>query len=209
MPIRIKQSIAATSSSGPDGSAGVALPEGACYLPDVINLAQEEALLRQFDQGIWSTNLRRRVQHFGWRYDYKARSVTADMDLGPLPGWLDSLAVQLHHDGHFDAVPDQVIANEYLPGQGISAHVDCVPCFGDVISSLSLGSACVMRLAHLATGSAIDLPLWPRSLLILQGPARYDWTHAIPARGSDPGPKGRVHRMRRVSLTFRTVRLRP
>ena len=129
------------------------------------------------------------------------------MDLGPLPGWIQVLAPRLHRDGHLPAVPDQVIANEYLPGQGIMAHADCVPCFRDTIASPSLGGACVMRFEQRASASAIDLTLAPRSLVILQGPARYDWTHAIPARVSDPGPEGRVPRTRQVSLTFRTVRL--
>lgn len=33
---------------------------------------------------------------------------------------------------------DQAIINEYLPGQGIAAHVDCEPCFGDEIGVVSL-----------------------------------------------------------------------
>jgi alkylated DNA repair dioxygenase AlkB len=78
---------------------------------------------------------------------------------------------------------------------------------GAAIASLSLGGACVMRFAHRASGAVVELPLLPRSLLILQGPARYEWTHAIPARKSDPTTGGRIPRTRRVSLTFRTVRL--
>lgn len=65
---------------------------------------------------------------------------------------LQGLAERLVADGRFAAVPDQVIANEYLPGQGISAHVDCEPCFGEVIASLSLLSACEMRFASLSSG---------------------------------------------------------
>lgn len=53
----------------------------------------------------------------------------------------------------------------------------------------------------------IDLP--PRSLLILRGPSRYAYTHAIRPRRADPGGEwGEVLRPRgeRYSLTFRTVR---
>lgn len=42
-------------------------------------------------------------------------------------------------------------------------------------------------------------------LLILSGPARYDWTHEIPARKSDVINGARQPRRRRVSLTFRAV----
>jgi alkylated DNA repair dioxygenase AlkB len=41
---------------------------------------------------------------------------------------------------------------------------------------------------------------------VLAGPARRDWTHAIPARQSDVMDGLRVMRQRRVSLTFRTMR---
>ena len=106
----------------------------------------------------------------------------------------------------FAAVPDQVIANEYLTGQGISAHVDCEPCFGEVIASLSLLSACEMQFHCVETGEARAAILPERSLLVLAGAARRDWTHAIPARRSDSIDGVRVMRQRRVSLTFRTMR---
>ncbi|MBL8596335.1 MAG: alpha-ketoglutarate-dependent dioxygenase AlkB [Devosia sp.] len=102
-------------------------------------------LLAQIGALPWRDDLRRRVQHYGYRYDYKARRVTRDSYLGPLPEWLATLVGGLSADGIFEAVPDQVIVNEYLPGQGIAAHVDCEPCFGDMIASLSLGSGCTME----------------------------------------------------------------
>jgi alkylated DNA repair dioxygenase AlkB len=102
-------------------------------------------------------------------------------------------------------VPDQVIVNEYLPGQGIARHVDCVPCFGPVVLSLSLGSACVMDLHAPETLERISLPLPRRSLLVLAGPARSAWSHSITARKADVIDGVRTPRARRVSLTFRTV----
>jgi hypothetical protein len=41
----------------------------------------------------------------------------------------------------------------------------------------------------------------------LAGEARYDWRHAIPGRKIDKVDGRAVVRGRRVSLTFRTVRL--
>lgn len=90
--------------------------------------------------------------------------------------------------------------------QGISAHVDCRPCFGDVIASLSLLSPCVMRLEHRSAGRRADLWLEPRSLLVLTGEARHVWTHAIPARKSDRLNGKRRVLSRRLSLTFRDMR---
>ena len=95
--------------------------------------------------------------------------------------------------------------NEYRPGQGISAHVDCEPCFGPVIASLSLGGSAQMVFRKRSTGERRSVILEPAMLLILSGEARYDWTHEIPARKSDVIDGVRQQRTRRVSLTFRTV----
>jgi len=55
-----------------------------------------------------------------------------------------------------------MIANEYLPGQGISAHVDCVPCFSDRIASLSLLSPCEMVFQNGKQGSRLSAILRAR-----------------------------------------------
>ena len=93
--------------------------------------------------------------------------------------------------------------NEYEPGQGISKHVDCVPCFGNAIASLSLGSTCVMEFSR--PEAKVPVLLEPRSVVILQGDARYHWCHAIPARKNDTYAGRLIPRSRRISLTFRTV----
>lgn len=182
-------------------------PEGLALHADCVSGCEAEALLAQVDALPWRSDLRRRVQHHGYRYDYRARQATAADRIGPLPAFLADLARQLASEGLFAVPPDQVIVNEYLPGQGIAAHVDCRPCFGDVIASLSLGSACVMRLQEVGGDGRLDLALPPRSLVTLRGPARHGWTHAIPARKSDLIDGTRIRRGRRVSLTFRTMRL--
>lgn len=183
------------------------LPPTASYLPNFIDGAEERLLIGEIDSQPWLGDLKRRVQHYGYRYDYKARRVTRDSYIGPLPAWLNSLATQLKEDGVFKTMPDQIIINEYLPGQGIAAHVDCEPCFGDTIASLSLGSACIMEFSSLHSEQAISRCLEPRSLLVLQDEARFDWKHGIPARKSDMINGERVARDRRVSLTLRTVML--
>lgn len=182
------------------------LPPGAGLIPDWITPAEEAALIDFLDGGDWSDELKRRVRHFGYRYDYRARVATPESRIGPLPDMLQRLGRRMVEQGNFASVPDQVIANEYLRGQGISAHVDCEPCFGDVVASLSLLSGCEMRFACLETGELRAVMLPPRSLLVLAGPARSNWTRAIPARQSDVIDGMRVMRQRRVSLTFRTMR---
>ncbi|WP_439635356.1 alpha-ketoglutarate-dependent dioxygenase AlkB [Oceanicaulis sp.] len=185
----------------------LSLPPGARLLDSHLSRQTAEALLAKVDGQSWRSDLKRRVQHYGWRYDYRARTVSPDMWLGPLPDWLAPLAQSIAQEAEFEAVPDQVIINEYEPGQGISAHIDCAPCFGPAIASLSLTGGAEMMFENTHTHDHISLRLEPRSLLILSGEARYDWTHAIPARKSDAVNGDRIPRTRRVSLTFRTMKL--
>ena len=99
-------------------STSANLPPGAIYLPSFISSDEEVALVRHLDASEWNMDLKRRVQHFGYRYDYRARSVTSDAYLGPLPEWLEHVGNRLVTDGFCALVPDQVIANEYLPRAG-------------------------------------------------------------------------------------------
>lgn len=102
-------------------------------------------------------------------------------------------------------MPDQVIVNEYLSGQGIAAHVDHVDHFGGVIASLSLGSQYTLDFEHKATKRAVSVPLPVGSLVVLSGPARYEWTHGIAKRQTDGTGPARTRRGTRVSITFRTM----
>ena len=179
---------------------------GLAYLPEFISHEQEAELLRHIDAQCWITELKRRVQHYGYRYDYKARGVSTESNLGPLPDWLQPYTAHLHAQGIFTKAPDQVIVNEYQPGQGISAHIDCVPCFGEPIASLSLSSQCMMDFTHGKTGEKHSILLAPCSLIVLSGNARYHWKHAIASRKSDRYSGAVTSRERRVSLTFRMMK---
>lgn len=177
--------------------------QGLRYIPDWITPHEEAGLISIIDQQPWITDLKRRVQHYGYRYDYKARNVTRDLYLGTLPDWLQSLVNELVNQELFKAIPDQVIINEYLPGQGISPHTDCIPCFGKTIASLSLGSSCVMDFFKGAEKHSVVLRR--NSLLILSDSARYEWQHGIAGRKTDKLGGSIIHRMRRISLTFRNI----
>lgn len=176
---------------------------GLICVPGFLRVPQ--SLLDTIDRMPWLDDLSRRVQHYGWRYDYKARRVSDDAYLGPLPAFLQDVAVELFSAGLMESVPDQAIVNEYLPGQGISAHIDCEPCFGPEIASISLGDEYPMRFTHTVTGQVHDLWLPVGSVCVMRGPARYDWKHEIVKRKSDLLGGARKLRKRRVSVTFRTV----
>ncbi|MCU0432861.1 MAG: alpha-ketoglutarate-dependent dioxygenase AlkB [Bacteroidia bacterium] len=181
------------------------LPGGLDYLPDFIRPSEETALLKAIDTLPWITDLKRRVQHYGYRYDYKARRINSSMQVNPLPDWGQALALRLFHEGITPFIPDQLIINEYEPGQGITAHVDCEPCFEDVIVSVSLGSGCVMDFTHVSSAAHVPLYLSPRSVVAMSGESRYDWKHGIAARRNDKVAGRTLPRERRISLTFRKV----
>jgi alkylated DNA repair dioxygenase AlkB len=126
------------------------------------------------------------------------------MRIGPLPSWALGLANRLASDGYMPGIADQLIVNEYMPGQGIAPHVDCVPCFEDGIVSVSLGSPVEMEFLRRGEETRRVL-LDPRSAVVLRGPARFDWAHTIRPRLSDRASP----RSRRVSLTFRRVIVGP
>ena len=183
------------------------LPPGAFYQTDFVSPEEAAILTGQIDSAPWRSDLKRRVQHYGYRYDYKARVARKEDYLGPLPDWTSDVLFRLTASGPFSSQPDQIIVNEYEPGQGIAAHVDCVPCFGATIAMLSLCSGLEMVLTSARTGKVLTIYLEPDSLLVLSAEARYDWSHKIVARKYDIVEGQKVPRSRRLSITFRTMNL--
>ena len=107
---------------------------------------------------------------------------------------------------------NHLLINEYYPGEGILAHVDLPHRFADGIVGLSLGAAVVFRLAPVDedgvadagyTGDAgdvskgCDVLLLPGDLYVLEGDARWGWTHRIDAVESDEWRGQRIIRGRR------------
>lgn len=176
---------------------------GLIYVRNFLTAQEQTDLLDIIDTRPWSNTLRRKTQHYGWRYDYTARSLDETMRLGALPDWLTVYNERLHVVSD-DSMPlDQAIINEYLPGQGIASHTDCIPCFGRIIYSLSLGSAVVMDFTFADLHRCIQLE--PGSLLVMRAECRYGWKHGIAARKSDEFNGATYMRDRRVSVTYRSA----
>ena len=195
------------SLSPPSNQEAIDAIAGLDYKEDYINESKHNMLMKRIDEQQWLNDLKRRVQHYGYKYDYKARRVARDMRIGngKLPKWLEELSEKLWQDRHMPKIADQVIVNEYRPGQGISRHIDCEPCFEDTIVSLSLGSGCFMDFTNKDETKKISIWLEPRSIVVLKNEARYKWLHGIAARKSDKLDGYKHDRRRRVSLTFRKV----
>ena len=194
---------------------GAVVP-GLVYQRNFLDEEHERCLVEWLDARAWRNDLKRRVQHYGWRYDYKQRTVDWSMRLGELPPALLDLSRRLYSRKLVPQMPDQVIVNEYTAGQGISIHVDKVGSFADGIATISLLESWEMNL-HAPSrrgkrGYTVPWLLERRSVAVMSGPARWKWRHEIKARESDPpigGAGNRRPRKRRISLTFRKVLPKP
>ena len=181
---------------------------GLSYLPHFLSPEAGDALLTWVEAQAWDATLARRVQQYGAAYDYARRRVNKG-ESEPLPDTLQFLAQKVGQTGRFspdhnpDHKIDQIIINDYQPGQGIAPHVDAPHAFGPVVAMLSLGAPVVMDFYK--GDMRRNMVLEPLSLLVLSGAARAKWQHGIAKRKSDILNGERMARGRRVSLTFRSL----
>lgn len=182
----------------------LAIP-GCTYISGFLSPDEAAALYHWLDSQpaqVWMRDLSRRVIHFGWRYDYTHRKISSDSYIGPLPQRCTAIAERLYRETDtFGELPNQVIVNEYEPGQGIAMHTDH-PGFGPAVATVSLGDSWSMDFLHEPTGNKQSRVLEVGSVLILSGEARHEWRHGIAKRKKELD--GRL-RSTRISLTFRTV----
>jgi alkylated DNA repair dioxygenase AlkB len=173
------------------------------YICDNIITEQEETdLINLIKLQTWSTELTRRVQHYGYKYNYQKRKIDKNDHIGNLPEWTQNLQNRILHLIK-DLIPyqnfDQLIINEYKRSQGISPHIDCVPCFIDGIVTVTIGCSGIMTFSNKFTGIKHDVKLEKRSFALLTKDARFIWTHEI--------DKAKNHNFTstdpRISLTFR------
>jgi alkylated DNA repair dioxygenase AlkB len=175
---------------------------GLAYVDGYVSGDEERELLTAIDGERWLTDYKRRRQVYGVAYS----GPQAGTKLNALPTWLSWLVTRVRQDGWLrDEVVNAVI-NEYLPGQGISAHFDH-PAFGPTVVAVSLGAATSLELENPSAPqlSKVTLDVQPRSLWVLGGQARSHWQHGIAARQSDLVNGLKRPRERRVSVTLRTL----
>lgn len=195
-------------------------PKGLILLEDFITSEEEQQLIRILDlkesfmETIENGNIlkHRQVKHFGYEFIYGLNNVDVQKPLAQrIPEECDFLWQRLSEQGKCSNRfrPDQLTVNVYEPGQGIPPHVDTHSAFDEPILSLSLEGEIVMDFRRLEKKVSVLLPR--RSLLIMSGEARYDWTHGITPRSMDVvrTPHGSLtiqKRQKRISLTFRRLR---
>lgn len=175
-------------------------PDGFRYVGGLLEPDDERRLIGLLEDLPWEAVIfrgyeaRRRVVHFGHRYDFEARGVSPGLSIPPA-------LVELRHTVAAVADEDaerfvEVLATEYRPGATIGWHSDA-PAFGATVLGVSLASACRMRFRRKTAEGWLrwDRVLEPRSAYVIGGAARSAWQHSIPPTEA-----------LRYSITYRTVR---
>jgi DNA oxidative demethylase len=178
------------------------LPNGLLYSPDFVTSEEERALISTIAQLEWApvvmhgVTAKRRVVHLGWLYGYESWRITPGP---PIPDFL--LPLRARCAALIEVPPEalsEALITEYAPGAGIGWHRDA-PMFGIVVA-VSFTGACRLRFQRGkgAERTTAELTVEPRSVYVLNGEARTEWQHSIPAT-----------RQLRYSITFRTLRRAP
>jgi alkylated DNA repair protein alkB family protein 8 len=170
---------------------------------DFITSSMEEELMKEIESQKWVVDYDRRLQYYGYRNELEKPYDLIPIPV-PMPPLIKQLSEQIVDRGIVALLPDQVIINEYLPGQGIRPHKDR-NYFENQICGINLGSSCIMR--FLKGTEVVDIEVPRRSLYVMQDEVRYKWKHAIPPRKKDMIEGNVQHRERRWSITYRKVKI--
>ncbi|WP_053058294.1 alpha-ketoglutarate-dependent dioxygenase AlkB [Pedobacter sp. BMA] len=177
---------------------------GLFLFPDFIDEELEKQLLSEIDNQIWAVDYSRRLQYYGYRNELESPYDLIPFPV-PIPPKIYQLSEKLVSTGTLQYQPDQVIINEYVPGEGIKPHKDRAY-YENQICGVNLGSGCVMRFIKGANLEVIDVEIPRRSMYIMQDDSRKKWSHGIPPRKKDKLNGEFQHRQRRVSITYRKVK---
>jgi alkylated DNA repair dioxygenase AlkB len=162
---------------------------GLTVINNYIDTKTHTDLIVNINNSYWSKSLSRYTQHYGYIYNYNSYGIEQS---APIPEWITSLFPNKNYD--------QCIINRYLPGEGISPHIDS-NIFADEICTLSIGSKCIMYFTKDTNVKQVILK--PCSLIIMKEDARTDWKHGILARKSNL-----IHRLRKKRETLYTITMR-
>ena len=183
------------------------IPQGLSYYTDIISKNEEKELYDLINKQKWDTRLSRRVQHYGYLYNYKNVINDVNIDL-TIPEWLINVYDKLLEKNiatFTDKSKLQIIINEYKCGLGISKHIDDINKFGDWVISLTIGSGCNIEFEKKDDKHIIYVER--RSVYKMENDSRKIWTHCIRPVKYDLLYKNneKIKRDTRISITFRNV----
>lgn len=207
------------------------IPGTVYYIPQFITEEEEKYIIDHVDSAPkpkWTQLSHRRLQNWGGVPHPKG------MIAEKIPEWLKKYVDKVASLGIFenDKLPNHVLINEYLPGQGIMPHTDG-PLFYPTVTTISCGSHTLLEFqpsksedCHGASSDdtsrspSFSLLLEQRSLLILQDELYHNYHHSIAEVTDDNVTDSianlhvcsrnyvfgeKLTRGRRVSLTIRHV----
>ncbi len=193
--------------------------DGLYYIEDVIrdnNISKE--IIDKLDKLKWiplsSSPNSRKVQHYGYKYNYHTYDITEKCNdfpifISKLANKLTKICLQLKLiDENYKF--NQCIINNYNSGQGISSHID-VKSYGNVIGCITIGSGTTIKFTN--DDEKFEKYVKSNSLYIMSNDSRYKWKHCIDSKKFDivnnvdipKGPPMALPRNRRISITFRNV----
>lgn len=184
--------------------------DGLYYIPNYLTEEEHYNILQFFknsDEWKHINNYKnsRRVIHYGYNYAYNRSGIKK---IGKIPKFFIDLVntERINNAIGFNLINsdmEQLIINEYKPGQGIANHIDNTKFFGPIILCLSVGSEIEIEFSN--GNIKKNLCIEPKSLYIMTKDARYKWKHGIAKKIYNYNKDKLVKRSIRYSLTFRTI----
>lgn len=136
----------------------------------------------------------RRICQYGYKYDYLTKTC---IKTDPIPQFYFDIINPVLDEQKIECKFNQVLINEYQPGQGIAPHMDA-NIFGDIIVCLTINSGAIIKFEY--REDEFEFYMDNGDVYIMQDDARYLYKHSQPARKKDKGygPRGV-----RYSITYR------
>ena len=157
---------------------------GAVIVPDFVTPAEEARILLRIAEAPWLAELRRRVQHYGFRYDYTgrrlARSGAGLPAVGQCHGRANPAALRRNAPGavHRERVPPSARASGCTPTTVTSAPWSR-PFRSAPRGRCASAAATPAPTPATACRTTRSRTLPRRSVLVLAGPARTAFMHGI------------------------------
>jgi alkylated DNA repair protein alkB family protein 8 len=138
--------------------------EGLSVIENFISEEEEEALLNTYgndDNPAWKESLNRRVQHYGFPFNYRTLMVDYTKPTLPLSSLAKVMADKVeHHDlertgkSVIEESINQLTINEYWSNQGIASHIDTEVCFGSKLFVINICGDIVMTMTRKSSSSS-------------------------------------------------------
>lgn len=180
--------------------------DGLYFMKNFIDDELHTELLEYLDNNnpMWTSvgnEKSRKVIQFGYKYDYSSKDIyKKTIPMSPLIKKVrDKLSEFFTDYEKFN----QCIVNKYLPGEGISKHIDRFE-FGNTICCITIGSGANMYFSR----GEYEVPVYtyPKSIYIMTNDARYKWKHEMKSTKNDIINGKNIERGIRIFITFREVK---